>query len=134
MNCVPCAVTSIATVAAAPIPRADYVVDGQSMCGPCALPHLYRIADRGGRKTAAERIRDAQPLFTAITQAHEAAGHPSLRAMQQTARDHGHYISHTSIHDFLAGKRLPSRGTVEAVAAATGADLDQLIRLWRASF
>lgn len=43
--CAPCAAAALAEHGRDPTPRrADYVIDGLSLCGVCALPHLYDLA------------------------------------------------------------------------------------------
>lgn len=140
MHCVSCAVRSIADMAAEPPAEAAYVIDGRSLCGPCALPRLYALANGSPpagtcRKDRDARMRDARPLFAALSQAHVAAGRPSLRVIVRDAAERcGHQVSLTTVHDVLTGKRVPSYRTVEVLADVFGAEKSQLTGLWKDVF
>lgn len=133
--CVPCAARNLHDVNGQPVTRADYIIGGQSMCGVCALPHLYAAAQRRYyAKPVRERIDDAQPLFNALDDARTDAGRPSVRTLAGAFAARDYPISSSTIHDWLTGKRIPPRAAIEVFADLFSADKDELLALWKASF
>ncbi|WP_026410876.1 LuxR C-terminal-related transcriptional regulator [Actinomadura oligospora] len=61
-------------------------------------------------------------LLRLLRQAHEKAGLPSLRTLEQRAQRNGTPVSKSSLSDLLAGRRLPSPGVVGAYLRACGID------------
>lgn len=46
--CTDCAARALADITLDPAPRAaDYILEGRSLCGTCALPLLYKLAADG---------------------------------------------------------------------------------------
>jgi hypothetical protein len=89
-----------------------------------------RRAPRPRRTALEDRLEAAKPLFAELAAAYAEAGCPSTRSVTAAAREAGHSISHTTVHDILIQKRAPSWQVTEAFAAGIGADAGRFKAAW----
>src|SRR5215472_15978101 len=68
----------------------------------------------------------AAQLARALQSLHAKKGAPSVRALAQQIGD----VSHTTVADALAGRRVPSWPVLEGIGRALGGDQEWFQRLW----
>jgi hypothetical protein len=89
-----------------------------------------RRAPRPRRVTLEDRLEAATPLFAELAAAYAEAGRPSTRQVTAAAREARHSISHTTVHDILIRKRVPSWAVTEAFAAGLGISPGRFKAAW----
>ena len=88
-------------------------------------------------KTRSEQHRQdseaAKQLNHELRKLHLDAGQPSIRAIAGRIDRQGSKtirVSHTSVHNILQGKRVPSWAMVEAIVTALGGNRPHFKKLW----
>ena len=71
--------------------------------------------------------RETDELASALREAHLQAGKPSFRSISRALGD----VSHTTVSELMAGRRIPSWSIVERVVEQLGGDVDRFRSLWR---
>lgn len=79
------------------------------------------------------RVEVSAELTTELRLLHEAAGFPSTRAISRKAAQNGDMVSHTSVHEAIAGHRLLSWRVMEAMVKALDGDPEHFRSLWAAN-
>jgi hypothetical protein len=81
-------------------------------------------------------VPDAQAvsaLAGQLSQLHAQAGRPSTRKIAELTRHAGGQISHTTVHELLAGTRFPTWPALSNVVKALNGDEEHFRALWLAA-
>lgn len=70
-------------------------------------------------------------LAEQLGQLHEQAGNLSTRKLAELVRRTGGKLSHTTVHDLLAGTQFPTWPTLSAVVSALDGDVEHFRALWK---
>jgi hypothetical protein len=77
------------------------------------------------RRTDGGTAGDPQPLFTALTALHLAAGAPTTRKLAPGAG-----MGHSSVNAYLRGVRVPPWPALKGLVTAMGGDVEHFRQLW----